>query len=58
MSDEWIDPRLKDVVDKKTLLDIRREGYERWLLVVDEGGNITSITRLGADAKAIGTVAR
>lgn len=58
MSDEWIDPRLKDVVDKQTLHDIRREGYERWLLVVDEGGNIASITRLDENAKVIGEVAR
>jgi len=58
MSDEWIDPRLKDAVDKETQLDIRREGYERWLLVVDEGGNVTSITRLDENARAIGEVTR
>ena len=58
MSDEWIDPRLKDVVDKQTLLNIRRDGYERWLLVVDESGNVTSITRLDENANAIGKIAK
>lgn len=56
MSDEWIAPRLADAVGRKEAGAIRNSDYERWLMVVDENGKVTSITRLDENANVISSI--
>jgi hypothetical protein len=41
MSENWVDNRLEKAVGRETADDIQLEGYDRWLLRVDENGNVT-----------------
>lgn len=41
MSENWVDNRLSKAVGRRTAADILDEGYDRVLLKVDEGGNVT-----------------
>ncbi len=54
MSDDWIGPRLFDELDPATLKDVVKSGYERWLMIVDASGEVINVTKLDAEAKAIG----
>ncbi|UTZ22434.1 hypothetical protein [Vibrio campbellii] len=56
MSDDWIEPRMKDELTRGELTNISMEGYERWLLIVDDSGKVINITKLDEKAKAIGKV--
>lgn len=57
MSGQWIDKRLPDeITDKKILKDLKNEGYEAWLMIVDESGKVIQITKLDKSANAVGTV--
>ncbi|MGF1770658.1 hypothetical protein L4D06_25280 [Enterovibrio makurazakiensis] len=58
MSDDWIQPRLAAEVGRDTTDDIMDEGYERWLMIVDESGEVVNITRLDANARSIEEVTR
>lgn len=42
MSENWIDNRLEKAVGRETADDIQLEGYDRWLMRVDESGNVTA----------------
>ncbi|WP_146757901.1 hypothetical protein [Paraburkholderia unamae] len=54
MSDGWIRPRIgRAVGDDATADMIKDEGYEAWLMVVDENGKVTSITRLDEKGNAL-----
>ena len=53
MSDGWIGPRLDDAVGEEKASMIDTAGYERWLMVVDESGEVTSITKLDENAAAL-----
>ncbi|HDM8062787.1 hypothetical protein ACXZ7R_25220 [Vibrio campbellii] len=56
MSDGWIKPRLSEELDYKTFKDITKKEYERWLMIVDESGEVINITKLDKNAKAQGNV--
>lgn len=57
MSCQWIDKRLSDeITDKKILKDLKNEGYEAWLMIVDESGKVIQITKLDKSANAVGTI--
>ena len=56
MSDRWIKPRLSEELNYKTLNDIKKKKYERWLMIVDQSGEVINITKLDKNAKALGTV--
>lgn len=58
MSDAWIQPRLADEVGRDVADDIMDEGYDRWLMIVDETGEVVNITRLDANARSIEEVMR
>lgn len=53
MSDAWIVPRLQSVLGRKEGDAIREAGYERWLIVVNENGVVSSVTKLDGNASAI-----
>ncbi|MFM2467301.1 hypothetical protein P0D87_26890 [Paraburkholderia sp. RL17-368-BIF-A] len=54
MSSEWITDRLTQAVGDDEKADmIIDEGYEAWLMVVDENGKVTSITNLDENANAL-----
>ncbi|MCH7369614.1 type VI secretion system polymorphic nuclease effector [Aeromonas sp. MR16] len=57
MSGQWIDKRLPDeITDKKILKDLKNEGYDAWLMIVDESGKVIQITKLDKSANAVGTI--
>ena len=56
MSDRWIDPRLEDELSLEQIEVLSDEGYERWLMIVDNSGKVVNITTLDKKAKAIGKV--
>ncbi|WP_339388288.1 hypothetical protein [Vibrio caribbeanicus] len=56
MSDDWIEPRMKDELTRSQITNISMEGYERWLMIVDDSGNVINVTRLDENAKAIDKV--
>lgn len=57
MSGQWIDKRLPDeITDKKILKDLKNEGYEAWLMIVDESGKVIQITKLDKSSNAVGTI--
>lgn len=56
MSDKWIEPRLVDALGEEGAETLMKAGYDRWLIVVDENGKVTSITKLDGKAKAIGVI--
>ncbi|MNM76228.1 hypothetical protein D3C81_880460 [compost metagenome] len=56
MSDAWIEPRLDLELGKKQAEEVAFAGYERWLVIVDEGGVVTKIVKLDENAKFIGDV--
>ncbi|OEE63675.1 hypothetical protein A1OK_18885 [Enterovibrio norvegicus FF-454] len=58
MSDAWIQPRLADEVGRDAADDIMDEGYARWLMIVDESGEVVNITKLDANARSIEEVMR
>ncbi|HEV3117708.1 MAG TPA: hypothetical protein VGY58_11680 [Gemmataceae bacterium] len=53
MSGTWIGDRLEDAVGDKTMLLMREEGFESWLMVVDESGNVVDITKLDVKGSAL-----
>lgn len=54
MSDGWIRPRIAKATDNDATADmIKDEGYEAWLMVVDENGKVTSITKLDESGEAL-----
>ena len=57
MSNKWIEDRLpSEITNQKLLADIREQGYDSWLMVVDESGEVIQITKLDGYANAIGTI--
>ncbi|MBS4689773.1 hypothetical protein J4G63_21400 [Aeromonas sobria] len=57
MSGKWIEDRLpSELIDKKVLADIENEGYDAWLMIVDESGQVIQITKLDKSANAVGTI--
>ena len=56
MSDDWIEPRMKDELTRGQLTSISMEGYERWLMIVDDSGEVINITKLDEKARAIAKV--
>ncbi len=57
MSDAWIHPRLADEVGERRAAVMYQEGYERWLMIVDERGAVTQISKLDKNARVVGEVA-
>jgi len=53
MSGTWIGDRLEDAVGDKTMLLMREEGFESWLMVVDESGKVVDITKLDVKGNAL-----
>ncbi|MDR5754497.1 MULTISPECIES: hypothetical protein [unclassified Caballeronia] len=53
MSDDWIVPRLRQAVGEEKARAITKTDYERWLMVVDESGEVTGITKLDENAAAL-----
>ncbi|WP_051376799.1 hypothetical protein [Burkholderia sp. WSM2232] len=53
MSGPWISDRLEDAVGDETMLLIREEGYESWLMVVDDFGKVADITKLDVRGDAL-----
>ncbi|WP_321889176.1 hypothetical protein [Paraburkholderia bannensis] len=54
MSDGWIRPRIGKAVGDDEVADvIKDEGYEAWLMVVDENGKVTSIAKLDEKGNAL-----
>lgn len=53
MSGPWILDRLDDAVGDTTALTMREEGFESWLMVVDESGNVVDITKLDVKGNAL-----
>ncbi|BFM48448.1 hypothetical protein [Marinomonas sp. THO17] len=53
MNDGWIKPRIKDELGSRKARDIIESGYERWLMIVDNSGEVVNITKLDASAKSI-----
>ncbi|MGX2951527.1 hypothetical protein ACWIUA_11640 [Ursidibacter sp. B-7004-1] len=60
MSDNWIESRLDDAVENLELAkNIKQEGYDKWLMIVDDNGKVVEIYQIassGKDAKVIGTI--
>ena len=60
MSDSWIESRLDDAVENLELAkNIKQEGYDKWLMLVDDNGQVVEIYQVassGKDAKVIGTI--
>jgi hypothetical protein len=54
MEDKWIKPRLEGVVERDMATKIAGN-YERWVLVVDDTGNVVQKIELNADGNAIKT---
>jgi hypothetical protein len=53
MSGPWILDRLEDAVGDRTMLTMREEGFESWLMVVDESGKVVDITKLNVKGNAL-----
>lgn len=53
MSDSWIKPRVKDELNNRQARSFYDEGYERWLMIVDDSGKVINITKLDKHANAI-----
>jgi hypothetical protein len=53
MSGPWIWDRLEDAVGDKTMLLMREEGFESWLMVVDESGKVVDIAKLDVKGNAL-----
>ncbi|KFI12040.1 hypothetical protein F0223_23710 [Vibrio coralliilyticus] len=53
MSDNWIKPRVKDELNNRQARSFYDEGYERWLMIVDDSGKVINITKLDKHANAI-----
>ena len=60
MSDNWIRQRLNAVLDNDEIaLDVKDKGYDKWLMIVDDNGQVVEIYQIassGKDAKVIGTI--
>lgn len=56
MSDRWIEPRLADELGRSQARQVRNQGYDRWLMIVDESGEVVNITRLDGNAKSIESI--
>ncbi|AQG99373.1 hypothetical protein A9R05_11480 [Burkholderia sp. KK1] len=56
MSENWVEDRLEDAVGWNEAIKIDKLGYESWLMVVDESGKVVDVTKLDAQANAIGKV--
>nr|MBJ6930502.1 hypothetical protein [Vibrio cholerae] len=50
MSDEWVEKRLADELSASDLRKIRVQGYDKWLMIVDDSGKVVNVTKLDADA--------
>ncbi|GLQ74351.1 hypothetical protein GCM10007932_37120 [Vibrio penaeicida] len=46
MSDAWIHPRIPDEIGDDGAYDVMTNGYERWLMLVDESGEVVNISKL------------
>ena len=53
MSGPWILDRLEDAVGDRTMLLMREEGFESWLMVVDESGKVVDIAKLDGKGNAL-----
>ncbi|MFG5052619.1 hypothetical protein ID062_09575 [Vibrio cholerae] len=53
MSDEWVEKRLADELSASDLRKIRVQGYDKWLMIVDDSGKVVNVTKLDADANAV-----
>jgi len=53
MSDKWIKPRLGDDLDRRIAVKINNEGYERWLMIVDDAGEVVNITKLDKNGNSL-----
>jgi len=57
MSNKWIEDRLpSEIRDDRVLEDIGDKGYQAWLMIVDESGQVIQITKLDKAANAAGTI--
>lgn len=56
MSDRWVRDRLPNTVDPALVTRMERKGYEKWLLMVDESGQIIGIYKLDAAANTVGSI--
>lgn len=60
MSDSWIENRLKEAINNPVIeRDISIQGYDKWLMIVDDNGKVVEIYQIassGKDAKVIGTI--
>ncbi|MGF1706665.1 hypothetical protein [Enterovibrio baiacu] len=53
MSDDWILPRLADDLGDAQARQVRNQGFDRWLMIVDESGEVVNVTRLDRAANAV-----
>ncbi|MCS7488760.1 hypothetical protein UA24_20495, partial [Marinomonas sp. BSi20414] len=56
MSDGWIRPRLDQELSLKESKKVQVNGYERWLMIVDDSGKVVNITKLDEAANSINEV--
>ncbi|ALM52434.1 hypothetical protein [Halomonas huangheensis] len=56
MSDEWVRARLPDALDRGMGDEVALSGYEKWLMMVDESGQVIGISKLDDAANSIGSI--
>ncbi|MGX2951656.1 hypothetical protein ACWIUA_12290 [Ursidibacter sp. B-7004-1] len=60
MSDNWVENRLNKAVGNRELADnIREKGHDKWLMIVNDNGQVVEIYKIGStgkDAKVIGKI--
>jgi hypothetical protein len=52
MSDKWVESRLPNELSKDNLKVIRKGGYEKWLIIVDNTGSVLNVTKLDKNANS------
>ncbi len=52
MSDKWVESRLPNELSPGDLKKIRKGGYEKWLIIVDDSGTVLNVTKLDKNANS------
>lgn len=56
MSDEWVSDRLPNTLDEELVIQMDQMSYEKWLMMVDESGQVIGISKLDSAANVIEAV--
>lgn len=53
MSDRWVTDRLPSTLGRDVADQVDQSGYEKWLMLVDESGEIIGISKLDSAANSV-----